>query len=472
LGRTSQSHPRIGRYIRAAREAAQGGFARDSVLTGLGSIGTIGLSGLATIVIARELGPYGRGNWAAIFSLATLVATFAALGLPSAAAYGAARLEGTDRRQLIAATSRAALILAVVSLAGYAAVTEVARPGHGAADAVAGGALIAAFTVIQNVSQQLVLVTGRLRWFIAAQLVSAGFAILAVLIVALASRLTLTAVVGIYAGRALVGTAIAAAGITEAGPSSRVSAVRSRASLRLLAPYLGYAFMTFATLSLTQVVQRVDVLLVAGIRGSSAAGRYAVAVQLLELLIVVPGALGFVLFRRGARASEHHWRDAMRALRWVVGIQAVAAAVLFLAAPEVIAVVYGDRYRGATVALRWLMPGAVMLGAQTVASNYIASRGRPKSVLVAWAAGAIIGIGLNLLLIPRYGIAGAAGVSSLAFSVVLAIHIVALRTVRRTDASEADLADCQARTAAGDRKGPLDEPAAAGDPDRHTAGDP
>ena len=52
------------------------------------------------------------------------------------------------------------------------------------------------------------------------------------------------------------------------------------------------------------MVQRVDVLLVNGYEGSHAAGLYAVAVQFADLLLVVPAALGLVVFRRGASAPR------------------------------------------------------------------------------------------------------------------------------------------------------------------------
>jgi O-antigen/teichoic acid export membrane protein len=121
-------------------------------------------------------------------------------------------------------------------------------------------------------------------------------------------------------------------------------------------------------------------------------------------------------------------------VRWTLVIQTVCAGALFVFAPKVVSVVYGARFGSSVVAVRWLMPGAVMLGAQTVISNYIASRGRPRSVLVAWAVGAALGVGLNLLFIPAYGIAGAAAVSSLAYTVILALHLVALQAVRPIDA--------------------------------------
>jgi O-antigen/teichoic acid export membrane protein len=422
---------------------------RDSLLTSAGSLTTIGLSGLASIVIARQLGPVGRGQWATIFSLATLVATLAGLGLPTASGYAAGKLDLDRRRQLITAALCASCALALSAAGAYLVVALAAGSAHASRAAIAVGAVIAALAVVQNVTQQLVLVASALRWFVLANVLPAGAALVAIGAFAVAGELTLVGVVVIYAARiaacgliALVGLADARrhAGVPRESPrqAARRVLTSARSALVTLSPYWSYALMTFATLSLTQVVQRVDVLLVAGLRGSRDAGFYAVAVQLLELLVVVPGALGFLLFRRGARSTHGHWEDTLTALRWTFAIQLVCAGVLFVFAPKVVTVVYGLRYRHSVVAVRWLMPGAVMLGAQTVVSNYIASRGRPRSVLVAWAVGAVLGVGLNLLVIPTYGIAGAAAVSSLAYTVILGLHLVALQEVRRADAPHLD----------------------------------
>jgi O-antigen/teichoic acid export membrane protein len=72
----------------------------------------------------------------------------------------------------------------------------------------------------------------------------------------------------------------------------------------------------------------------------------------------------------------------------------------------------------------------VLLGLQSVISNYVASRGRPRAVLVAWTASAVFGIAADLWAIPQFGIAGAAAVSSLSYLLVLLLHVQALLALR------------------------------------------
>ena len=209
--------------------------------------------------------------------------------------------------------------------------------------------------------------------------------------------------------------------------------LRPRTAVDASAPALVYSLITFATIALTHVVQRVDVLLVNGYEGAHDAGLYAVAVQFADLLLVVPAALGLVVFRRGASTPRGAWPDFLRVVRWAAVCGAIAAVALIALAGSLLPFLVGDDYADAADAARILAPGAAVLGVQSVVSHYVASRGRPAAVLVAWTAGAALTILGNLWAIPRYGIEGAAAVSSASYVLVLALHVVAARRVRDAD---------------------------------------
>jgi O-antigen/teichoic acid export membrane protein len=203
-----------------------------------------------------------------------------------------------------------------------------------------------------------------------------------------------------------------------------------RAAWRTMRPYVGYAITVFAITSLTQVVQKLDIVIVEGFRGPSSAGRYAVAVQLGDVLLVIPAALGYLVFRQGALSRPRHWGDLFQALRWTLAVTAVGALAMGLVADPLLRAVFGDAYAGATRALVPLLPGVVLLAAQSVISNYLAGRGRPRAVLVAWTITAIASVAGTLAVVPTYGIAGAGVVSSVSYALVLGLHLRILRTLR------------------------------------------
>jgi O-antigen/teichoic acid export membrane protein len=294
---------------------------------------------------------------------------------------------------------------------------------------MAGGA------VVSQVVQSVVLTAGPLRWFVGMQVLTALAVLATVVAVAAAGALTIGFMVAISCATTVLATALGVRALAACGALGSERLVTGvRAAGPVLRPYLPFALATFATLSLTRLVQRFDVLLVNGFRGEHAAGLYATAAQFGDLMLVVPAAVGFVLFRRGARGVEGHWEDAQRAIRWTAVVCTAGALAILVLAGRIVDLTFGTAYHGSVPALMWLLPGLVLLGVQSVISSYVASRGRPRAVLLAWTAGAVLGIALDLVAIPRWGISGAAAVSSLSYAVVVALHVRALRQVREADA--------------------------------------
>ncbi|MGI8513294.1 MAG: lipopolysaccharide biosynthesis protein [Solirubrobacteraceae bacterium] len=410
---------------------ARGAVAGDALLTSAGSILATGIAAFTSIIIARELGPEGRGSWAVVSSIAVLTSTIVPLGLPIAVGYGIARVQSADRARLLQAGARGAVAAAAIAAFAALAVAAIARPDGVDAPTMALVGAMAAALVLHHFGQQCLLTGGTLPWYVAVQLTPVAFMLVAVVAIALAGSLTVSALSAISAASASVAAALAVAGLARHGLEPVGRLVRgARETARMLRPYLPFAMMTFATLSLTQIVHRVDVLIVAGYLGEGQAGLYAVATQVGDVLLVVPAALGVVVFRRGATATEGHWKDALGTLAGTAAFAAALAVAVGVAAAPLVRTLFGSDYEGSVEPLRWLLPGVVLLGLQGVVSNYVASRGRPGAVLVAWLTSAVFGIVADLFVVPRHGIVGAAIVSSVSYLLVLGLHVPPMRALR------------------------------------------
>lgn len=402
----------------------------DAWLSTIGAVGGTALSGIASIVIARELGVTARGRWAVISSLSMIVSTVAAVGLPAAVGYGAARIQSVDRARLVQAAVLASFVLGAAAGLVYLGVAAIISPPAPTA-AVITGMAIPAGIVCYSVIHGLTLTVSSMRWYATAQLVVAGMTLCVILALAVSTGLTVLLVVVVSAVAQFVGVTTCFVGLRrQLLLGYGLFRERPARALGILRPYIGYALTTFVTLSLTQVVQRVDVLLVNGYRGPHAAGLYAVAVQLTDLMLVVPGALGFVVFRRGAHGSTDHFSEALRVIGWTALFSVGACVLAILLASWAVPLVFGAAYRDAVAPLRWLLPGVIAFSVQSVLSNYLAGRGRPRVVLVAWLSGALFGIIADLFVVPAYGIVGAAVVSSLSYILVTSLHVGAMRRAR------------------------------------------
>jgi O-antigen/teichoic acid export membrane protein len=104
------------------------------------------------------------------------------------------------------------------------------------------------------------------------------------------------------------------------------------------------------------------------------------------------------------------------ACRNTLFVAAVAAAGLAGAATVLVEPVFGRAFGDATEAVYWLLPGVIALSGAKVLSSYLFSQGKMaiNSLFAMIALGGTLLF--DLLLIPPFGIAGAAAASSIAYS--------------------------------------------------------
>jgi O-antigen/teichoic acid export membrane protein len=132
-----------------------------------------------------------------------------------------------------------------------------------------------------------------------------------------------------------------------------------------------------------------------------------------------------MLFPRlsGMPGNDERWAYARRVSIWVgVGMAAFALAVGLAAAP-LIHLLFGATFLPAVPALLWLLPGIVMLSVNTIYMNYFASTGLPPVTILAPAAAAFLNVGMNLALIPRFGIVGASLSSVASYGLMLLFSV-------------------------------------------------
>lgn len=179
-------------------------------------------------------------------------------------------------------------------------------------------------------------------------------------------------------------------------------------------------------------VLRIDTFLVNAYAGPAAVGVYSIAVAVGELLLMLPAAAGVALFPHlTAQPDDDQVRLAARVARLSVLLSAAAAAVIAAAGYPLIWLLYGGRYLAAFVALLWLLPGLVAMTTVYAYANLYSGRGRPMVNAALFGLGTAVNVALNLLLIPRYGIDGAAAASSLSYLLIAAGFVLAVRREAR-----------------------------------------
>ncbi len=137
----------------------------------------------------------------------------------------------------------------------------------------------------------------------------------------------------------------------------------------------------------------------------AAVGFANIALLLVEALLLVPSALGQLLFPQSSQQSFR--QQAMESvLRLSVLVALVAAVAVALLAPLVVAMLLGPAYSEVGTALRHLAPSIVLMTIPRILSPVLAGSGRPHVPLIGAALSVAIGVPLALWLMPGFGLVG------------------------------------------------------------------
>ena len=150
----------------------------------------------------------------------------------------------------------------------------------------------------------------------------------------------------------------------------------------------------------------------------AALGIYTVAVTWAEMLWMVAGNASSVLLPRlASEKDESKTVQITSQLARVMLIFVFATTVCFgTVAVLVIPILYTTPFQGAVNAFLALLPGIVAMAYTKVISNYLAAINRPELNAKNATMGLVVNLIGNVILIPKYGIVGAAIATSISYA--------------------------------------------------------
>jgi O-antigen/teichoic acid export membrane protein len=365
----------------------------------------------AVLILARSLGPTGRGTIAFITVSALVLARVAGFGMGEATTVLAARrveARGALLSNLILFMVTSALVLGGV---GFVLLFSLAgeRPAGvelpelmilaGAAVVIALIEAGGAFLVGCGRLQRLALITATAYWIYPVVL---G-------VVWLVAGLTVTrAALAWLASEAIIAIVLlrqSARGVGLARPSFRLLFESIHFGLRA---WIG---------SLARLLNfRTDQILMGFLASEAALGIYAVAVNTSEVLLYLPTATATALLPVAARAEPlQRAEHTLGAFRSVALVTAGAVAVAALLGPFLLPVVFGSAFDASVEPFLWLVPGAFGFAASVIFSSALMASSSPGRSSLGPFVSLVVGIALDFVLIPRFGATGAAAAASTAF---------------------------------------------------------
>jgi O-antigen/teichoic acid export membrane protein len=409
--------------------ATSAGFVRDAGWTVGSRLLLAAIIVVSDVILARTLGPEGKGRFALVLLVAQLLAVGVGLGLERAIAVTVARGTAIARASLANGVVWVVVAGGLASLVTFAAGAWGWLPNLSTRDT---------WVIAAAVPLELLFLIGLEALLGRRRLAAYNVARLARRLVLLVGVVAV-AFVPLDLGAALAANLVAlvAAGVVILGGLRRDGVAPSRPDLALLRQHLGFGIRAWPGTLGTRAQLRADALLINAIIGVGATGVYSVASSVAETLWYVPSAIAVVVFSRTAALGIAAASLTSTATRVTLALGLAGAIPVALLAPVLVPLVYGASFAAAGTALQLLLPGVVAYGVATVVGQFLTAAGAPGRTTVAVLAGLTVNLLLDLVAIPRFGIAGAAVAASVGYGVTALLLLrwyVTLTGQRWTDA--------------------------------------
>jgi len=367
---------------------------------------------VTSVLIARGLGPAGRGGYYLPVTAGMAAVTMVHLSLEAANTYFFAERR-LSLSQLARNASAVALFVGpvgvVLMFAFYLVTQESVFAGVGTLE-------FAIAAMVLPLQLHLLWFGGILQ--LAKRLSRAQKALFAgavgqlglVVVFALADELTVTTVLVAYAASIAVPWAL------QLRVARGLVGIRPLFDGALARPVLSYALKLHVGMVFGFLLLRADVFLIGYYLDTAAVGIYSLAVLFAELglMLTAPLAMAALPYQSETEirpAGELSFRVARMNAVLALALAGTFAATLWLGIP----VIYGERFGDAYAALVLLLPGVAALALSRPLVGWLVRQGRPwRMAAIAFGAFAM-NLGLNVVFIPSMGITGASLASSLSY---------------------------------------------------------
>ena len=389
-------------------------FTKNTAATFIAQI-VILIIGIATsIIIARVLGPEGKGLYSLAILLPTLMATLTNFGISPATVYLTAS-GSYDRKQIFGNNILFSLVIGAISLTiGLVVVLflkETLLPGLPMPLALVGMFVLPLTLLVENlqkifIGMQKILTANILSIiyfslslvFILIALFGFRSDVLGVLIASILSLLVATIMVVLWLNRTLRG-------------------VRFSLNFPYIKSTLSYGLKAHLGNILGFLNLRADVFLVNFFINPTAVGFYSISVNIAEKLWLVSRASSTVLFPKVAAEKNEQKRKEFTPIisRTMFLITVSGALILFFIVEKIIVLLYSPQFLSSVRPLQILLPGIAVGGADSILAHDIAGRGKPLVNSYISIIALIVNIILNISWIPKFGIEGAAWASTISY---------------------------------------------------------
>jgi len=395
------------RRLRERREGADakdGQLRTDTAVTALTGLFVYGLSAITGPLLARSLGPAGRGDLAAVLVPSELLGWALLFGLHMASIYHA---DEYPHRELVVGAWAFATVVggAVVAGAWFLVPRYLHGHSHETITWLRIMLIVAVVFVPATTALHLLRSTSMMAFnvFKSLQLVVESVILIGL---AIAGHLTLTSALwAALISQVVWYVVLFVYAKAWPGLEFRWSTLRTQLSYGTR--------LAVADLS-GLAVARLDQFVLVDAVASSQLGEYAVAATAAMVTSAASAGIAFVMFPRIRRAAtaEDGWSAMLTGVRWTLYSSCGLAILIAVAAPIGIPLLFGHAFHRAIALLWLLLPGQVAFDVGGAIAQKVMADNKPGTVSHAMGLAALVTVVGLAITVPPWGIVGAAVVTT------------------------------------------------------------
>lgn len=192
--------------------------------------------------------------------------------------------------------------------------------------------------------------------------------------------------------------------------------------------------LTIVYIFMLTSLYHVDVLMLQAFTTEAQVGYYKAALVLAEFLWLAPKAIQSVMIQSASELWQQERIEKItslssKATRYTLLLTTLLALGIAALAPEFIPRYYGAAFEPTIVPLLLLLPGTVAFAVARPILSVSHAKGEMRVIILATGATAVMNLVLNALLIPRFGIQGAAVATSIGYLSLPMLHLWGAKTI-------------------------------------------
>ena len=195
--------------------------------------------------------------------------------------------------------------------------------------------------------------------------------------------------------------------------------------------FFSYSWPLIFTMAISEIFYWTDSFFIGFFKGVTEVGYYNAAIPIALLLAFVPEIFIKLFFPIITKEYSQKRLNVVKQIsqqvgKWVLVLNLPIFLIILLFPGAIINLLFGPQYLVASNALRILSVGAFVSSLVWISYSLLSMAGKTKIILKSFLAAAVLNILLNLILIPPYGVNGAAiatTFSKIVFSFILIVQV-------------------------------------------------